>query len=335
MSTPLKEKSFEGEEKLKLPQPFAMRRLHSLLGLWLVLYLFEHLLVNSQAALFFDDEGFNFIAMVNTINALPYLKVVELLFLGIPFFIHGVWGTYYAWIGKLNAHKTDGSKPALPQYRRNKAYSWQRITSWLLIVGILAHVLHMRFLHYPQHVQQGDKKYYFSLLPYDQRLPMVAEKIGAKIYDDQQLENLHLDLKENEAQLAELKNNRSSIESASYYKLLNQVEEQKEWLHTAQKKPLNKGEVLVVTPNAGSAFLLIVRETFTHPLMVLLYSILVVAAVFHAFNGVWTLAITWGFTLTRLSQRRLRAITNVLMGIVMFLGLMAAWGTYWSMQLLE
>lgn len=35
-----------------LPSAFIWRRAHSLTGLWLVLFLIEHLLTNSQAALF-------------------------------------------------------------------------------------------------------------------------------------------------------------------------------------------------------------------------------------------------------------------------------------------
>lgn len=122
-----------------IPKSFWLKRLHSFMGLWLVLYLFEHLLVNSQAALFFD-EGNIFVRMVNSIQELPYLKVVELVFIGVPFLVHGIWGVWVMRRGKLNS---------LP-YERNRAFNWQRITSWLLIIGVLGHVVQMRFLHYPK-----------------------------------------------------------------------------------------------------------------------------------------------------------------------------------------
>ena len=64
--------------------------------------------------------------------------------------------------------------------------------------------------------------------------------------------------------------------------------------------------------------------------MVILYSILVIAATYHAFNGLWTFMITWGVTITRRSQRIMRFITTTMMTIVMFLGLISAWGTYWT-----
>lgn len=325
MTTPVREKSFPTDKALKLPRPFLLRRIHSLLGIWLVIYLFEHLLVNSQAALFFEDDGYGFVSMVNKIHAIPYLKVVEVLFLGVPFFIHGVWGILYALSGKLNAHKTDGTKPSLPQYRRNRAYSWQRITSWLLVVGILAHVIQMRFIEYPVKIQKGDVGQYMVPLKADRYLPLVAEKIFVKLYDQQEIDEKKATLRKEEEKLKGM-----SEQEEGYFPLLNEVQEEQEWQKGAAQKPLQEGEVLAVAPSAGAAFLLIVRQTFKSPLMVILYSLLVVASAYHGFNGVWTFMITWGVTLTRRSQARMRALTSILMGVVMILGLMAAWGTYWT-----
>ncbi|MCH9626171.1 MAG: Succinate dehydrogenase cytochrome b558 subunit [Chlamydiales bacterium] len=295
MTTPVKERSFESDEKLKLPRPFILRRVHSLLGIWLVIYLFEHLLVNSQAPVFFDDDGNGFVSMVNQIHSLPYLPVIEILFLGLPFLIHGVWGVFYALTSKGNAHRTDGTNPALPQYKRNRAYSWQRITSWLLLIGIVAHVIQMRFVENPTHVQDGDEQFYVTRLVADQGLEQAAEKFDVHLY--------------------------------------SRLEEGTVWYKAVEHKKLKPGQVWVVASNAGSAFLLIVRETFKSPVMVILYSILVIAAVYHAFNGLWTAMISWGITLTRRSQKRMRLITSTLMGVVLFLGLLSVWGTYLSMKM--
>lgn len=324
MATPVHEKTFASDERVKLPRPFILRRLHSLLGLWLVLYLSEHLFVNSQAALFFQDEGQGFVSAVNRIHNIPYLKAVELLFLGLPFLIHGIWGMFYALSGKLNAHKTDGSRPALPQYRRNRAYSWQRITSWLLVFGILAHVLHMRFIDYPAHTQYGATTNYMTVMTYDKGLPRVADKLKVTLYDNQGILQKSQDLQKLEGQLSA---NLSITEQAA---LQDKIEQQQGWLKAATSKKLKPGQVLGSAPNAGSAFFLIVRETFKSPLLVILYSLFVIAAAYHAFNGLWTFLITWGVTLSRRSQRVARLTTTTLMGIVMFLGLMAAWGTYWT-----
>lgn len=278
MTTPTTEKKFQSDEKVRLPKPFLMRRLHSILGIGLVIYLCEHLFVNSQAALFFEDDGSGFINAVNRIHEIPYLKVVESLFLALPFLIHGVWGVIYLLTGKLNAHKTDGTQPALPQYKRNHAYSWQRITSWVLLVGIFAHVVHMRFIEYPDKIERGDRHFYVVRVSEDRGLEKTMQKLNTT---------------------------------------LEQGED---------------GKLVALAPNPGTAFLLVLREAFKNPFVVFLYSIFVVAAAYHAFNGLWTFMITWGVTLTRRSQQVMRTITTVLMGIVIFLGLMSAWGMHWVTQ---
>lgn len=303
-TTPIHEKEFPMDEKIKLPRAFILRRLHSLLGVWLVVYLFEHLLVNSQAALYFEDGGIGFISKVNQIHALPYLPAIEILFLGVPFLIHGVWGVIYLWTAKSNSTQSDGTKPSLPQYKRNHAYTWQRVTSWILVLGILAHVIHMRFLVYPAMIHQGMEKIYFTPLNEDPGLSSVAKKLNVMVL--------------NQSQLLEKKRELDR----------EKKEENVGWLEGALKKPLKEGQVLAIAPNAGIAFLLILRDTFKSPAMVILYSLLVVVAAYHACNGLWTFMITWGVTLTRRSQKSMRTIATVLMALVTILGLMAVWGTY-------
>jgi len=260
-----------------LPLPFVLRRFHSILGVWLVVYLCEHLWVNAGAALYFEDHGAAFIKAVNQIHAIPYLKGVEVILLGLPFLIHGIWGILYAWSGKLNAHKTDGSKPSLPMYGRNKAYSWQRITAWLLVVGIIAHVVHMRWVEYPQKISRGSDHFYSVRVTDDRGLDKTANTLGAK------------------------------LESLGDRKI-------------------------ALAPTPGAAFFLIVREAFKNPLIVILYSLLVIGAAYHAFNGLWTFMISWGIIVTPTVQKVALMITTLLMAVVIFLGLMAAWGTYWVTQ---
>lgn len=304
-TTPLKEKTFPSDTETKIPKPFILRRLHSLLGLWLVLYLLEHLLVNSQAAFFIQDEGSTFIRLVNALEDLPYLPVIELVFLGLPFLIHMVWGVLYLRTAKLNAHPTDGSKPQLPQYKRNKAYSWQRITSYLLLPAIILHVLQMRFYERPLLAIKSLQPHYMVRLKEDKGLSGVTNILGASIYTSQDLESMQRE---------------------------TPSQEEKKWFDVANQRVPRAGEVLVVTPNAGSAYFLALREIFKNPLMVILYSLFVVAACYHAFNGLWTAMIVWGLTLTRRSQKRMRTFSNVLMALTIFLGLLSAWGVYWTTQ---
>src|SRR5690606_24595456 len=94
-----------------------------------------------------------------------------------------------------------------------------------------------------------------------------------------------------------------------------------------QEQQLEKGEVVAIAPDFGTATLLVVRETFKMPLMLVLYTLFVLAAVFHAFNGLWTFMISWGVTLTPRSQTLMRTLSTALMLLFGFLGLAAIWGT--------
>ena len=161
-----------------IPRAFIWRRLHSLTGLWLVIFLFEHLLTNSQAALLLGENGQGFVRMVNMIHNLPYLQAIELFLLGIPIAVHLFWGVRYALQSKSNSGKSDGSTPSL-RYGRNRAYSWQRITSWILLVLLLAHIVKFRFLEYPKQVQLGTSSLYFVKVGEDPGLASVSQKLGS------------------------------------------------------------------------------------------------------------------------------------------------------------
>ena len=63
---------------LAIPKAFLWRRLHSIAGLWLVIFIISHLFTNSQAALLIGDDGQGFINAVNAIHNLPYLPLIEI-----------------------------------------------------------------------------------------------------------------------------------------------------------------------------------------------------------------------------------------------------------------
>jgi succinate dehydrogenase / fumarate reductase, cytochrome b subunit len=243
---------------------FIWRRVHSLMGLWLVLYLIEHLLVNSQAALWFGDHGIRFVQMVNSLESLPFLYVIEIVFLGVPFAIHMVWGVHRALQAKTNA--------ATLRYSRNYAFTWQRITSWVLLIGIIFHVAQMRFLNAPKETVIDGKTVYFITLKQDEALSTLASQIHVTLSPDRD------------------------------------------------------GFVCAYGDTPGAPMLLMVRETFKNPWMVALYSIFLVAASFHAFNGVWTSLITWGVILSYRSQKALIPASVIGMGLLMFLGFAAILG---------
>lgn len=301
-----------------VPKAFIWRKLHSLAGFGLVVYLFFHLFTNSQAALYIGDDGQGFIQAVNAIHDIPYLQVVEVLIVALPILIHMAWGIQILRTSQVNSFPTDGSKPALPEYPRNKAYTWQRITSWILVLGIIAHVIHMRFIESPLKASMGTEHSFVVRVTQDPGLPLVADRLGVKLYDAEALERLKMPLGNSAPQLQvplEIQEQRN-LEYAN-------------WLKTLEKRPLRSDEVIGVANNFGTAELLVVRDTFKMPMMMFLYTLLVLAATFHAFNGLWTWMISWGVTLSQRAQRLMRYVTVTLMVLVNGFGLAAIWLTYW------
>ncbi len=270
-----------------IPRAFVFRRLHSLMGLWLVLFLMEHLLVNSQAAIWLGESGQGFVRMVNSIHNLPYLEALEVFLLGVPILLHLVLGVRSLLTSKPNFSKSDGTTPSIRQ-GRNRAYSWQRITSWILLIGLIGHVVKFRFLDYPNSVQLSNKTSYITIIGKDPGVHRLADRLGVRLYD---------------------------------------AEDQKstEWL---EKYPLKGSQVIAVSQDFGTASLMSVRDTFQSPIYCILYTLFVLAACFHGFNGFWTFLITWGLILKMSAQRTWVGIATGVMILIIFLGLASIWGSY-------
>lgn len=304
-----------------LPKAFIWRRLHSLTGFWLVGFLILHLLANSQAALWVGDDASGFVKTVNGIHDLPYLYAIEIAFIAIPFLIHSIWGIEYLFTSKFNSYKSDGTTPSLEEYPRNHAYTWQRITSWILLVGIAAHVIHMRFLEEPVFAQKGTDKYYMVRVGSDPGLFPLAARLGFELYNPAQVQQ--------QKELYAGQNAPSSSNSPQALIQQQQYRQEGEWVAALEKRPLQEEQVVAISKSYGIAELLMVRETFKQPIMLILYTVLVISTCFHAFNGFWTFLITWGVSLSVKSQRFARKISTALMLLIAFLGLAAIWGTYW------
>lgn len=253
------------------------------MGFWLVIYLFEHLLINSQAALWIGDDGHGFVQMVNSLESLPYLPVVETLLIGFPLTVHMVWGVSRLFQSKINSLKTDGSSPSLGKYGRNRAYTWQRWTSWILLIGIIAHVVQMRFIERPEEIYVEGKKKWVVEVNFDEGLSSLSKRLDVEIKP-----------------------------------VLGELE---------QIKP--GAPVAAISPDMGTSMLLVVREAFKSPFQSILYSIFVLAAAFHAFNGFWTFLITWGALLSYRSQKAMIPFSILGIGVLSFLGLASIWGSYW------
>lgn len=255
-----------------LPRDWGSRRLHSLLGLWLSFFIIFHLLTNSQAALFIGQRGEGFVREVNLIHSLPYLPVIEIMLIGLPFLLHAGWGIKYALTAKSNAWGAGERKPKM-RFGANHAYSWQRIAAYVLLVGVILHVVQMRFLRYPDEVETaGFTTEYIVRVDNDPGLAQVAAREGATVRG-------------------------------------------------------SGSEVQVVAESSGSAMLFTVRDVMQSWSMRILYSIFVLAGVYHGFRGLWSFSIVWGLTLTKRSQHVMRWVSIGLMIVVGFLGMAAIWLT--------
>jgi len=304
-----------------LPRAFLWRRAHSLTGLFLVIFLTQHLLINSQAALFVGENGKGFVQAVNLLQELPYLPAIEFLLIGFPFLIHGYWGIKYLFTGEYNSFPTDGTKPSLTQYPRNHAYTWQRITAWILVFGVLAHVVHMRFLLHPSSAQVNTQRYFMTQVSEDNGLYTLSQRLGFDLYNQEQIKTYIQQLARQEEPPVG--------DTPQALVATQQWNEQQHLMKAIEGYHLSQAQLLAVTPNFGMALLLVVRDTFKSPAMIFLYTVFLLASTFHAFNGLWTFMITWGITLTASSQRMMRRIATVLLILVSFLGLASIWGSYW------
>ncbi|MCB1110804.1 MAG: succinate dehydrogenase [Chlamydiia bacterium] len=325
---------------LPLHRAYVWRRLHSLMGLWIVLFLIEHLLTNSQAALLIGANGEGFIRAVNFIKNLPYLPVIEIVLLGVPILMHMAWGFRVLLTSKMNASSSDGTRPAMKQYSRNHAYSWQRITSYLLVIGIIAHVGYMRFYMYPTEVELGKKSAYFVRISMDPGLYTVSDRLGVKLYDQSAIEHYKAFVHHQEAHMQGVVREGEKIQEspppyhyeenvAALMSRYQTLEDQEAYLQGLQARLIKKDQVIAEASNFGTATLLVVRDSFKSPIKCILYTLFVLAAVYHGFNGLWTFLITWGIVLKMRSQSRAVNWCYGLMVILCLLGLASVWGTYY------
>lgn len=318
------------ERSSYIPKAFWLKKLHSFSGLWLVLFIIEHLVTNSQAALFWGDDGEGFVKMANSIKELPYLKAIEISLIGFPLAIHALWGFVVLRQAKSNVAKGDGKKPSLA-FGRNWAYTLQRLTSWILLVGIIAHVIQMRFIDYPfEGIHEGEVRYTVRLA-IDKGLYVLANRWHAELYNqseiDEMEERLSVLKKRDQSTIQDVPKN---YDPAIEKQLIKEdyLEKETQWMEALQRRRLKDNEVIASALSFGVASLLAVRDTFKEPWMIGLYAIFVLSAAFHAFNGLWTFLIACGITLTKRSQIIALRVCTFLMIVITFLGFSAILGAY-------
>jgi len=308
---------------------FIWRRVHSLTGLWLVLYLIIHLVTNSQAALWIGEDGVGFIRLVNLLESLPYLVLIETFLIGVPFLLHIIWGIKRALDAKFNPWPNQGKNPSLG-YLRNWNYTLQRLSSWILLVGVIGHVIQMRFLHVPTEVPSTIGTQYFVKLRFDEGLYTLAARLGVTLLTTKDQAAARLLLQQSSFPPASFEERKTYNEEERVKRVMYQnLQEDRIWLETFTQQSLHADQVLAMAPKPGTAFLLMVRDIFKSPFYAVLYTIFVIASAFHAFNGFWTFLLTWGLILSYRSQNRLFPIGVIGMIGLTLLGCAAIWCSYW------
>ena len=117
---------------------FLLRRLHSLTGIVAVGgFLIEHVYTN--AYILESAQAYN--AQVAVIQKLPFLHVIEILFIGMPLAFHSLYGVAITFASQPNNLRY--------HYGANWRYLLQRVTGILALVFIVMHVWTMRFVNFP------------------------------------------------------------------------------------------------------------------------------------------------------------------------------------------
>jgi len=114
---------------------FWIRRIHSLLGVVaLGGFLLEHLFTISRVM----AGPAVFDAAVKALSSIPFLVPIEVLFIGVPFALHGIIGVVYALKAKNNV--------AQYGYWNNWMFYLQRITAYIAFLFVIYHVYTLRIV---------------------------------------------------------------------------------------------------------------------------------------------------------------------------------------------
>lgn len=323
-----------------VPRAFVWRRLHSLTGLWFLLFLMEHLFTNSQAAIFFGTKAQWFVSSVGFLHSLPYLPIIEIVLLGIPMGVHIFWGIRYLMTAKSNVVSHGGKAPSLKK-ERNKAYSMQRITSWVILFGLICHVVQMRFIMYPVKIFMGNYSQAFGKYTVDAGLYKVCDQLGVVIYDKKAIESEKEALSRMKAKISlvdqrfeqinknkQFKDDVYHQEMNEIYKNINTYNDKVNFVAGLTHFTLSQNEVIIGSKKSADLILLNVRQAFQSLWMCAIYTLFVLASVMHGCNGFWTFCVTWGLLLSKKAQTSLVSFAYGLAFILAALGMLSIWGSY-------
>ena len=273
---------------------FIIRCIHSISGCVFTLFLCEHLLTNILAASFLAKSQ-GFIALVNMFHKIPGLKVIEIVGLALPLGIHTLIGIGYLLRSKENFFASDGRKPSL-RYGRNLAYTLQRITAWFLLASLAFHVIQFRFILYPIHVNIQGKTFY--------AVAFEASRYSAVVQGTTGFFTMNVPFAEGGPQITE------------------HFLQEKDRALFASRKPY------IFTPEVGKAFLYAVRNALGSLWIAIFYTLFVMAAVFHGFNGIWTVVARGGIIVSSRYLRLCQIVCYIGMFVVMAMGVSVIWNMY-------
>lgn len=115
---------------------FVLKKLHSLTGLMPVgLFLLEHIFSNAYSLR--GPEPYN--EHIRFLTSLPFLFPIEICFIFLPLFFHGVLGMMISFEGSSTVRRMGNS--------RNWVYLAQRWTGVLTLGFLVLHLLQFRFAH--------------------------------------------------------------------------------------------------------------------------------------------------------------------------------------------
>ena len=137
---------------------FVLRRLHSLTGIVPIgAFLVEHFISNSEAV--HGVQAYN--DQVKFLTGLPFVHVLEWVFIFIPLIYHALYGLWIWYRGDSNV----GDYP----WTGNWLYTAQRWTGIVAMIYITYHVIDMRFTGV--HLMGGGYQYAFSKVWYTFKEP--------------------------------------------------------------------------------------------------------------------------------------------------------------------
>jgi succinate dehydrogenase / fumarate reductase, cytochrome b subunit len=140
---------------------FLLRRLHSLSGIVPIgAFLIEHFISNSESAN--GVQAYN--DQVKFLTSLPFVHVMEWVFIFLPLLYHALYGIYIWYRGDSNV----GDYP----WAGNWLYTSQRWTGIIAFAYILYHVIDMRFTGV--HLMGGGYNNAFSKVWFDFQNPWVV-----------------------------------------------------------------------------------------------------------------------------------------------------------------